>query len=147
MYNIYLKTFKFMNLTYLSCPPLNRSQTTPSPKQNLKINKRLTELERLMQEQSNMINFQQNTIKEQEDVITCQKNVIGQLSEEKRGDSDYETYTTYSDTDDNHSPTRRPSHSRLSMRPHMKRTISCSTISNYHLADSVQCLEEDGNEM
>ena len=95
-----------------------------------------------------MINFQENTIKKQENVIICQKSMIGRLSEERRGDSDYETYATYSDTDDNYSPTRKSVHySRPNMQPHLERTISCSTISNYHMADTIKDLGEGGVEV
>ena len=106
----------------------------------------MTELERLMQEQTNMITYQRNTIKDQKNMIICQKNMIGKLSEDRYVDSDCETYTTYSDTDDAHSPTRRYHHSRPNMK-HMERTISCSTLSNYHFADTIQQLEEGEDEV
>ena len=101
-----------------------------------------------MQEQSNMINTQKNTIKEQENVITCQKSMIGRLSEERRADSDYETYetyTTYSDTDDNLSPTRKSVHYSRNLKPRIERMNSCSTLSNYHMADTN--MEEDQDEV
>jgi hypothetical protein len=111
----------------------------------------VTELERMMQEQSNMINFQRNTIKEQENVITCQKTMIGRLSvsEDRRIDSNYETYetyTTYSYTDDNHSPTRKSVHYSRNMKPRIERMNSCSTLSNYHLADTIRDMEQEEDE-
>ena len=125
--------------------------TTPSEgsgKEDTNISDRVTELETLMKEQINMINHQKNTIKEQENMICTQKSMIGRLSNERQADSDYETYATYSDTDDNCSPTRRSVHYSRNMKPRIERMNSCSTLSNYHMADSlISKMEEDEDEV
>ena len=77
-----------------------------------------------------MISNQQSTIKEQESIIASQKSLIGKMAMDTKGDSDYDTNATYSDTDDNLSPSRR------AVR-YMRRMNSCSTISNFHMAEDL----------
>ena len=103
-----------------------------------KMSERVTELESLMQEQINMINSQKKAIKEQENTISTQKTLIGKLSRDRQVDSDYDTYATspYSDTDDNQSPDRKSGHYSRNNKPRIERMNSCSTITNYSMADS-----------